>query len=882
MNQESLYSKITELARLRPGKTAIKSENRTVSYLELENESNQVANFMHGRIAGIPHVIIILERSPWLIASIIGLLKCGMVFVPLNPLYPPNRVKKMIEETRAQWVITDVKNFEKFKNILANHGNGTDTMNRIHLKTLLIDGQGSVSDTPGNIFYLDRNTESSRLTFEQERQPNKNCCIYFTSGSTGEPKAVLGRERSLVHFMQWEINEFAVDEGFNVSQLTPPSFDPYLRDIFVPLMAGGTTCIPSKNTLMNMRQLTRWIDENQVTLMHTVPSLFKQLVTEIQDANCFHHLKYILLAGELLRAGDIYKFIEIFKERIQLVNVYGPTETTLAKLFYRIQPQDLNRTIIPVGKPIDGAQVLILDSLKQKCRPGKKGEIYIRTPFISSGYYNDPRLTREVFIKNPYGRHPNDIIYKTGDLGRLLPDGNIELSGRIDFQVKIRGIRIEIGEIENRLLAHQDIQETVVIAKDDENGDKYLCAYVIPAPGKKPRPSDLRKYLSDELPGYMIPSYFVFLDKMPLTLNGKLAREMLPAPKEAGINLETEYKEPRGEIEQKIAQTWTEFFGVERIGIDDNFFELGGDSLKAMVIISRIQKKLGVEPALDEFLKNPTIRNLAISAAGKIQVKQFLDHMLGGIDKLQEKRGEPGTDTAEIERDLLQYVEQDVILFNPQTDRLNRRKLFCFPPGTAYGMAYKTLSLYIPAYSFYAFNFIEEENRISKYVEIITNRQPADRYILLAYSAGARVTFEVANALENSGFEVSDIILVDSFWPRTPTGPEAEEYVVKNIEKYLEELGVEFLKEKIIGKVIKYRGYFTAPYRPGVVNANVHLILSEENIDAPLARCWEQFTTKKSIIYRGIGEHHDMMTPAAAAKNAGIIQEIVEKGDSRD
>jgi len=164
-------------------------------------------------------------------------------------------------------------------------------------------------------------------------------------------------------------------------------------------------------------------------------------------------------------------------------------------------------------------------------------------------------------------------------------------------------------------------------------------------------------------------------------------------------------------------------------------------------------------------------------------------------------------------------------------------------------------------------------------VEIITKSQPAGRYILLAYSAGARVTFEVANALENSGYEVSDIILVDSFWPRKPTGQEADEFVVKNIEKYLEESGVEFLKETIIGKVIKYRGYFTTPYKPGEVNADVHLILSEENIDAPQARCWEQFTTKKSIIYRGIGEHHEMMTPGAAAKNARIIQEIVEQGD---
>jgi len=401
-----------------------------------------------------------------------------------------------------------------------------------------------------------------------------------------------------------------------------------------------------------------------------------------------------------------------FNTHILLENIYGPTEVTVYSSKYALSDWD-GIGSIPIGKPLRNIRLFILD--RNGCfQPGEvPGELCIGGVGLARGYLNRSELTAErfltVFYKSyrSYRSYFSKKIYKTGDLGRLLPDGNIELSGRIDNQVKIRGIRIEIGETENRLLAQPGIQETVVTAKDDENGDKYLCAYVIPAPGKKPRTSGLRKYLSEELPGYMIPSYFVYLDRMPLTLNGKIAREMLPNPKEAGINLETEYKEPCGEIEQKIAQTWKEFFALERIGIDDNFFELGGDSLKAMVIISRIHKKLGVEPALDEFLKKPTIRNLAISAAGKIQVKQFLDNMIGGIgiDRQQEKRGEPGTGTAGIERELQGYVQQDVILFNPQTDMLNQKKLFCFPPGTAYGMAYKTLSLYLPAYSIYAFNF---------------------------------------------------------------------------------------------------------------------------------------------------------------------------------
>ena len=598
MDREFLDSRITERARRCPGKTAIRCEDQSVTYLDLEKRSNRVANFMYGKIAKIHNVIIILDRSPRLIESIIGLLKCGLVFVPLDPLFPPNRVKKMIDETRAEWVITDAKNYETFKEILFGD-----------LKIVVIDGESSGFDSFDNVFYLDHRLESDGLTFE--RVFNKNCYIYFTSGSTGIPKGVLGRRRGLAHFIQWEIDEFGVDEHFNVSQMTPPSFDPFLRDIFLPLMAGGTSCIPSKNTLMNMRQLIRWIEKNDITLIHTVPSLFKRLVSEIEDGNCFPNLKYILLAGELLRGRDIYKFIEIFKDDIQLVNVYGPTETTLAKLFYRIQPGDVNRAIIPVGKPINGAQVLILDSKKQKCRRGKKGEVYIRTPFISSGYYNDPQLTEKLFIKNPYGTHPNDIIYKTGDLGRLLPDGNIELSGRVDFQVKIRGVRIELGEIENRLLMHKNIREAVVTAKDEKNGDIYLCAYVVPGPGKKPEVSLLREYLSNDLPDYMIPSYFVFLEKIPLTFNGKLDRTMLPGPKETGINLEIDYLAPRNVMERKIAETWKEVLKLEKIGVNNNFFDMGGNSLKAMEISSQLSNAFEKEIPVAKLFEHTTISSLA-------------------------------------------------------------------------------------------------------------------------------------------------------------------------------------------------------------------------------------------------------------------------------
>lgn len=604
MDQESLIAGITASVTHYPHKTAIKSETRLVSYYELERKSNRLANFMYGKIRNVPHIVIILDRSPELIEAIIGVLKCGFVFVPLSPEFPENRVRQMIYEAQAEWVITSHEYYGKFKGIFSDKGNDP------RLKILLIDAGDERNDDRGKTFYLSSQLESEILLFD--RVPKENCYIYFTSGSTGVPKAVLGRRLGLNHFIQWEMNEFDVDQSFNVSQLTPPSFDPFLRDIFVPLMAGGTSCIPSSEILMSSGKMIRWIDESNITLMHTVPSFFKRLSSAVEDSDCFNNLKYILLAGELLRGRDISRFLEIFKDRIQLVNIYGPTETTLAKLFYRIKPEDVARSVIPVGKPIDGAQVLILDSKKRKSRRGKKGELYIRTPFLSSGYYNDPELTDKVFIKNPFGKLQNDIIYKTGDLGRLLPDENIELSGRVDLQVKIRGVRIELGEIENRLLAYKDIQEAVVTVRNDPGDDSYLCAYLVANIEEKIESSVLRKYLSGDLPDFMIPSFFIFLEQFPLLYNGKIDRSRLPDPRSAGTNIEEgTYLAPKSDIEKQIAGIWKEVLQLKKISTNSNFFDLGGNSLKIMEVESKLCKEYKREIPLAKLFEYSTISSLA-------------------------------------------------------------------------------------------------------------------------------------------------------------------------------------------------------------------------------------------------------------------------------
>jgi acyl transferase domain-containing protein len=328
--------------------------------------------------------------------------------------------------------------------------------------------------------------------------------------------------------------------------------------------------------------------------------------------------------------------------------------------------------------------------------------------------------------------------------------------------------------------------------------------------------------------------------------------------------LETEYVSPRNEIEKQIAETWAQFFGFEQVGIDDDFFELGGDSLKALIVLAKIKNVLGIELSMEEFFPRPTIRKLAPFLAGKIQGQE--ESLLP--DLLRRMSGD-------LETDLQKYVEQPVVLFN--TDKPSGKNLFCFPPVMGFGAAYKELAIFIPGYSMYSFNFIEGEERLKKYLEIISAHQPAGPYILLGYSAAGRLTFEVAAALEEKGDEVSDIILVDSFWPVENINGDLPESIIKNMTTYLDELGMGFLKEKILGIMQKYRSYFIEPYRPQVVNAGVHLILSEENKETPLAGCWQPFTTKTARIYHGYGPHLGMLYPGFdfTRKNAGVICEIL-------
>jgi amino acid adenylation domain-containing protein len=585
MSNETVQEMFSRIAAEFGPQTAIEGGGRRVTYASLEAESNRLANFLLAGGASKGTMVGLFSDNPIrIITGILGVLKAGGVFVPLDPTFPEGRLRVMSERVAPQWYVTETKHLEKL-----------DQLRRAEATVVCLDQ---------NDYH--ENTEHPGLTSD----PEAPCSIYFTSGSTGKPKAILGRLKGIDHFIRWEIESVGAGSGTRVSQLASPSFDGFLKDAFVPLCSGGVVCTPeSRDVVLDARRLVEFVDQERVAVLHCVPSVFRALLNEKLDSRYFQALKYVVLTGEPLYSVDVKRWLELFGERIKLLNIYGTTETTLAKLAYEVKADDVERPSIPVGKPIKGSAVMVMDAAGKPCREETVGEIYIRTPYRSFGYYEDQELTNQVLVQNPFTQDPNDLVHKTGDYGRWLQDGNLEYLGRRDQQVQIRGVRVELGEVENLLRGHAAVTDVAVIDRDDVEGNKFLVAYVTMRNGTG---SDiLREYLSDRLPPTMLPSAFVKLDQLPRTLNGKIDRKALPALDLIETETEPDAEAPTP-VEEIVTGIWCEVLRLPALSRKRNFFSLGGHSLLATQVIHRIRDTFKVELPVRSIFEFPTVAQLSV------------------------------------------------------------------------------------------------------------------------------------------------------------------------------------------------------------------------------------------------------------------------------
>jgi amino acid adenylation domain-containing protein len=588
MKHESVQRIFDRMAEKAPEQVAISCGDTRITYGELKRRTDKLSHLLlSGGAKKDTIVAILLDSKIDAITSIIAVLKAGAVFVPFDPLLPELRLETMVREVAPDLFISESKLLSRLNGFAQG-------------KVLSLDKYRQLDQLALNDVLAAKTAAPS--------MPDDFCYVYFTSGSTGRPKSIAGRLKGIDHFIRWEIDTLRIGKSDRVSQLLPLSFDGSLRDIFVPLCAGGTICVPADNDLVtDVKELVAWVDREAISVIHCVPTLFRALLNEDLQPDQFRALRYVLLAGEALLPADVGRWKAVFGERVKLINLYGTSETTMAKFIYEVQPGDEKRWSIPVGKPMPGARALIIDEEGRLCPTGLIGEIYISTPYRSHGYYKQPELTAEVFIQNPFSKDPKDIVYKTGDLGRLLDDGNVELLGRKDQQVKIRGVRVELEELNNVIRGFEGVKEVAVIDRKDTIGGNFLCAYVVG--NGELKVDELRAYLQERLPSAMVPSAFVVMEKLPRTLSGKIDRRALPQLQERTGR--GEYVAPRTATEQTVAEIWADLLGLPKISLHDNFFELGGHSLLATRVMVRVRKATGVELPLRALFENPTVAKLA-------------------------------------------------------------------------------------------------------------------------------------------------------------------------------------------------------------------------------------------------------------------------------
>ncbi|MEH2206525.1 MAG: amino acid adenylation domain-containing protein [Nostoc sp.] len=591
-----IHQLFEEQVRKTPGSMAVVYEDEQLTYQELNERANQLAHYLQ-KLGVKPEVLvgICVERSPLMLIGLLAILKAGGAYVPLDPAYPADRLAYMLSDSQAQVLLTQQQ--------LVN----------------------SLPNTPAKVICLDFDWKLIATHRQNNPQtqvkPDNLAYVIYTSGSTGKPKGVMIEHGSLVNFTLSVADKYGMSNSDRVLQAATISFDAAAEEIYPCLTCGATLVLRTSEMLSSVSTFVQKCWEWKLTVLMVGTAYWQQLTSELAITNQTlpPSVRLLSTGGEKWLPEKLKLWQKCMDERSRLQNLpqppmlmngYGPTEATVLSTVYDlsqlviedIQPRQL------IGTAFDNVQIYILDAYLQPVPIGVPGELHIGGVGLARGYLKRPDLTDAKFIPHPFNK--SERLYKTGDLVRYLPDGNIEFLGRIDNQVKVRGFRIELGEIETVLVKHPQVSEAVVIDCDDIPGNKRLVAYVVTRE-KSQIKSQLRSFLKQKLPDYMVPSAFVILDALPLTPNGKVDRRGLPKPDQTRLDVEANYVAPHTQVERSIAAVWQEVLHLENIGIHDNFFEIGGHSLIATQIISRLRQVFQMDVSVRTLFEAPTIASFA-------------------------------------------------------------------------------------------------------------------------------------------------------------------------------------------------------------------------------------------------------------------------------
>ena len=567
-----------EQARQTPNAIAVRYGSSELSYSELDRRADHIAEALRGLGAGSNTVIgLCVDRSKDLVAGMLGILKTGAAYLPLDSSWPKERLSVMLEDAKAPVVLTQASL------------------------------QAALPPTRASILCVDALPAASGGGSNMPVSPDDLAYVIYTSGSTGCPKGVAVPHRAIVSLVR-KTDYAQLTEQDRVAQASNASFDAATFEIWGALLNGATLIGIEREVMLAPKELAARLSSERITTLFLTTALFNQVAAETPGA--FRSLKHLLFGGEMVDPRWVKHVLE-HQPPERLLHVYGPTETTTFAAWHHITALDSRRGSIPIGRPIANTRLYVLDGQLEPAPIGVPGEIYIGGPGVARGYLNDPELTAKKFVPDPFTDQRGARLFKTGDLARYLPDGAVEFIGRSDHQVKIRGFRVEPGEVEAVLRTHAAIRESLVVAEETESG-RRLIAYVVLTEGfDSSSINDLRQFLKEKLPAYMVPAVLVPLPNLPLTANGKIDRAALPSPDQARPVLDEAFLAPRTRVEERLAALWSEILNVDRVGVQDSFFDLGGHSLLAVKLFAAIEKEFGKKLPLASLFERPTIEQLA-------------------------------------------------------------------------------------------------------------------------------------------------------------------------------------------------------------------------------------------------------------------------------
>jgi amino acid adenylation domain-containing protein len=702
-------------AEATPDGIAVTAEGESLSFRQLAARANALASLLRSRgVCPGTLVGVFVERSPEMLVGLLAVLKAGGAYVPLDPTLPRERLAFIIEDTQMPIVLAQ----ENLSGALPG---------RSGAKMVLLDG--SHGDDP---------TEGRKVAGGETRggSPGDLAYVIYTSGSTGRPKGVMVTHGSVANYVAWMDEAFPMTAGHVVLQKAPFTFDASVWEIYLPLLTGARLVLARHGGEQDSGYIADLIAREGVTDAQFVPSLLRPFLETPGVERCLS-LRRVFSGGEALPAALRNRFFERLPH-VPLYNLYGPTETTVYSAYDFCRPADGAAAPVHIGRPIRETRLHLLDRALTPVGGSQPGEIYIGGEGLARGYLNRPGLTAERFVPDPFSAEPGARLYRTGDVARATPDGSVEYLGRADHQVKVRGVRVELGEIEAALGLHRNVRESVVVARESASGDKKLVAYVVPNAGPAPSVSELRAHLGSSLPNYMMPSAFVALAELPLTHNGKVDLRALPAPAGGRSGLAEPLLAPRDDAEQGLRLIWEEVLGVSPIGVRDDFFELGGDSLSATHMLAVVGERFGRTPSPSVLMRAATIEGLArrLTAPAEEHDSLLVAFRTGGT------------------RPPLFFVHGlggEVYDYRALAPHLGADR-------PVYALRAQGLTDSLPPHE-------TVEEMAAAYVKEVLAVRPRGPYFLGGYSSGGTIAYEMAGQLWAAGHEVAYLAVLDEAAP---------------------------------------------------------------------------------------------------------------------